>query len=51
MTKPISLNDFRAQWSRHRDEVLAAVERVGASGWLILGDEVRSFEVGWVDPL
>jgi dTDP-4-amino-4,6-dideoxygalactose transaminase len=44
MTKPISLNDFRAQWSRHRDEVLAAVERVGASGWLILGDEVRSFE-------
>ena len=44
MTKPIPLNDFRAQWSRHRDEVLAAVERVGASGWLILGDEVRRFE-------
>ncbi len=44
MTKPIPLNDFRAQWSLHREEVLAAVERVGASGWLILGAELEQFE-------
>jgi dTDP-3-amino-3,4,6-trideoxy-alpha-D-glucose transaminase len=42
--KPILLNDFRAQWSHHRAEVLAAVERVGQSGWLILGTEVARFE-------
>jgi dTDP-3-amino-3,4,6-trideoxy-alpha-D-glucose transaminase len=42
--KPILLNDFRAQWSQHRAEVLAAVERVGQSGWLILGTEVARFE-------
>ncbi len=42
--KPIPLNDFRAQWSRHRTEVLAAVDRVGESGWLILGSEVEGFE-------
>jgi dTDP-4-amino-4,6-dideoxygalactose transaminase len=40
----IALNDFTRAWSILRDEVLAAVERVGESGWWILGDEVRSFE-------
>ena len=41
---PILLNDFRAQWSRVRAAVLEAVDRVGASGWLILGSEVDTFE-------
>jgi dTDP-3-amino-3,4,6-trideoxy-alpha-D-glucose transaminase len=36
--------DFRAQWSEVRARVLAAVERVGQSGSLILGPEVRAFE-------
>ena len=42
--KPIASNDFRAQWSRYRDGILAAVDRVGASGWLVLGAEVADFE-------
>ena len=42
MTVP--LNDFRAQWKAVGAEVLAAVDRVGASGWYILGREVERFE-------
>jgi dTDP-4-amino-4,6-dideoxygalactose transaminase len=37
-------NDFRAQWGRVRAAVLEAVDRVGRSGWLILGSEVSCFE-------
>lgn len=37
-------NDFRAQWEEIREDALAAVERVGASGWLVLGEEVAAFE-------
>ncbi|HST56305.1 MAG TPA: DegT/DnrJ/EryC1/StrS family aminotransferase [Solirubrobacteraceae bacterium] len=40
----IAANDFARQWSEIRDDALAAVERVGRSGWLILGEEVREFE-------
>ncbi|HTY79199.1 MAG TPA: DegT/DnrJ/EryC1/StrS family aminotransferase [Gemmatimonadales bacterium] len=40
----IPLNDFRAQWSVVRADVLAAAERVGASGRYILGPEVERFE-------
>lgn len=41
---PVSLNDFRTQWGCAREAVLGAVERVGASGWLVLGAEVAAFE-------
>lgn len=41
---PILLNDFRAQWEDIRSDAMAAFARVGESGWLVLGDEVRSFE-------
>jgi dTDP-3-amino-3,4,6-trideoxy-alpha-D-glucose transaminase len=40
----ILLNDFRAQWPHVREAVLGAVERVGESGWFVLGSEVASFE-------
>ncbi len=40
----ILLNDFVAQWHETRADALAAVERVGESGWLILGAEVRQLE-------
>lgn len=40
----VLLNDFRRQWRATGDEVLAAVARVGESGWYILGEEVRGFE-------
>lgn len=40
----IPLNDFHAQWKTVRAEVLAAVDRVGASGRYILGPEVERFE-------
>jgi len=40
----VRANDFRAQWQAVREAALAAVDRVGESGWLILGDEVRAFE-------
>src|SRR5688572_19225144 len=41
---PILLNDFRRQWLDTGDEVLAAVSRVGESGWYILGKAVAGFE-------
>jgi dTDP-4-amino-4,6-dideoxygalactose transaminase len=40
----ILLNDFSALWNDIREEALEAVDRVGRSGWLILGDEVVAFE-------
>lgn len=41
---PVAANDFARQWLDIRDDAIGAVERVGASGWLILGEEVREFE-------
>ncbi len=40
----VPANDFARQWQDVRGEALEAVDRVGRSGWLILGDEVRAFE-------
>jgi dTDP-3-amino-3,4,6-trideoxy-alpha-D-glucose transaminase len=40
----ILLNDFKRQWADTRSDVVAAVERVGASGWYVLGESVASFE-------
>ena len=43
-------NDFTRQWEDIRKDALAAVDRVGRSGWLILGEEVEAFErelAGW----
>lgn len=49
MTNPpgerrVLLNDFAAQWREVGPDVHAAVERVGASGWYVLGEETRRFE-------
>lgn len=41
---PILLNDFKAQWELVRGDFLEATERVGQSGYLILGNEVKEFE-------
>jgi dTDP-4-amino-4,6-dideoxygalactose transaminase len=41
---PILLNDFRSQWDEIGDAALSVFDRVGKSGWLILGEEVVSFE-------
>jgi len=40
----ILLNDFKAQWIDIGPAVLSVVERVGASGWYVLGSEVNNFE-------
>jgi dTDP-4-amino-4,6-dideoxygalactose transaminase len=40
----VLLNDFKAQWSVMNGKIQEAVERVGKSGWYILGEEVRRFE-------
>jgi dTDP-4-amino-4,6-dideoxygalactose transaminase len=40
----IPANDFRRQWAEVGEDALAAVARVGASGWYVLGAEVRRFE-------
>src|SRR5262245_7729629 len=40
----ILLNDFVAQWRDVGADAVAALERVGQSGWLILGREVQAFE-------
>jgi dTDP-3-amino-3,4,6-trideoxy-alpha-D-glucose transaminase len=44
MKPTVLLNDFKAQWRHVRDDALSAIERVGQSGWFILGDEVADFE-------
>lgn len=40
----VLLNDFRRQWADVGGAVLAATQRVGESGWYILGKEVQGFE-------
>ncbi|HEV2444596.1 MAG TPA: DegT/DnrJ/EryC1/StrS family aminotransferase [Candidatus Sulfopaludibacter sp.] len=40
----IPLHDFARQWEDTREDALAAFAAVGASGWYILGREVREFE-------
>lgn len=40
----ILFNDFHRQWEDTREDMLAAFEAVGESGWYILGAEVREFE-------
>lgn len=44
MSKPIPLVDLKPAYLREQCEIDAAVSRVLASGWYILGDEVRQFE-------
>ncbi len=41
---PVLANDFRRQWEDLRADSHAAFEAVGASGWYVLGEEVRAFE-------
>jgi dTDP-4-amino-4,6-dideoxygalactose transaminase len=43
-TGGVPANDFAAQWEEIRDDALGALERVGTSGWVVLGAEVRAFE-------
>jgi dTDP-3-amino-3,4,6-trideoxy-alpha-D-glucose transaminase len=40
----VAANDFARQWGDVRSDAMAAVERVGRSGWLVLGEEVEAFE-------
>jgi dTDP-4-amino-4,6-dideoxygalactose transaminase len=40
----ILANDFARQWQDIREDAIDAVDRVGSSGWLVLGDEVCQFE-------
>src|SRR4051812_23013499 len=40
----VPANDFRAQWADVGADALAALDRVGRSGWVVLGEEVRAFE-------
>jgi dTDP-3-amino-3,4,6-trideoxy-alpha-D-glucose transaminase len=42
--RPVAANDFARQWDDIGAAVLSAVERVGQSGWYILGQEVERFE-------
>lgn len=44
MTSLVGLADFKAQWAAARERYLEAVDRVGKSGWLVLGEEVAAFE-------
>lgn len=44
MSPIVRLNDFQAQWRRIRSAVLGAVDAVGNSGRLILGEKVRQCE-------
>ncbi len=41
----VRANDFARQWEDIKEDALEAVDRVGHSGWLILGEEVERFEL------
>ena len=41
---PIQVWDYREEYQAEREEIQAAIERVFASGRLILGQSVKSFE-------
>lgn len=43
-TTMVAANDFVRQWHDVREDAVAAVDRVGRSGWLVLGEEVENFE-------
>ena len=45
----VAANDFTKQWEDVREDALEAVDRVGRSGWLVLGEEVASFEREFAD--
>jgi len=45
----ILMNDFKAEPEEMRVAELAAMERVLRSGWYVLGDEVKAFEVAWAE--
>jgi len=44
MAELIQLADFRKQWEHGRARYLEVMDRVGQSGWLVLGKEVEAFE-------
>lgn len=43
------MNHFKAEPAALREAMLAAAQRVLASGWYVLGKEVESFERQWAD--
>lgn len=43
----IFMNDFKAEPTALKEEMLVAVSRVIDSGWYVLGKEVESFEQAW----
>jgi dTDP-4-amino-4,6-dideoxygalactose transaminase len=45
----VPANDFARQWQSIREDAIDAMDRVGQSGWLILGEEVREFELELAD--
>jgi dTDP-4-amino-4,6-dideoxygalactose transaminase len=45
----ILMNDFRAESEELRFAELAALDRVLRSGWYVLGNEVKAFEVAWAE--
>jgi dTDP-3-amino-3,4,6-trideoxy-alpha-D-glucose transaminase len=45
----IQMNDFKRQWLELAADSLSAVERVGASGWYVLGREVDAFEAAMAE--
>lgn len=44
LTPTVAANDFARQWRDIRNDALLAIDRVGKSGWLVLGAEVSAFE-------
>lgn len=47
----ILMNDFKAEPAALQAEMLAATQRVIASGWYVLGPEVEAFERRWADAV
>jgi dTDP-4-amino-4,6-dideoxygalactose transaminase len=49
--KEMQINNLSLKIATHQDRITAAIQRVVASGWLVLGPEVRQFEQSFADYL
>lgn len=45
----ILMNDFKSEPPALRESMLTAAQRVLESGWYVLGNEVKNFEMAWAD--
>ena len=47
----LQINNIAAKIAKHKTQIVAATEQVIASGWMVLGPEVKQFETSFANYL